>query len=291
MNQKITKAVIPCGGMGTRFMPITKAVPKEILPIVDTPVLAHIVNEAIDSGVTDVLLILGQGKEAIREYFSPNPRLEEALAGKPALLELLKSTYSRANIVFGTQPVPKGTADAVYRAKSFTGDEPFCLAYGDDVIYNDGRPVMGQLIDCYGTFGKTVLGVQYVEGDEVAMYGTAKIGKSYGRAHECLGMVEKAPVDRIPSRYASLGRFVLSSGVYDEIEKTPAGKNNEFQLTDTLNRMCSTEGVMIYDFEGRRYDMGDKFGAVTATVEYALRSAEYGGKLRDYLRELVKTFE
>lgn len=288
--QTISKAVIPCGGMGTRFMPITKAVPKEILPIVDTPVLAHIVNEAIDSGVTDILLILGQGKEAIRDYFSPNPRLEEALSHKPELLALIKSTYTRANIVFGSQPVPKGTADAVYRAKSFTGDQPFCLAYGDDVIYTDGRPVMGQLMDCYAEFGKTVLGVQYVAGDEVAMYGTAKIGKSFGRAHECLGMVEKAPVDQIPSRYASLGRFVLSPGVYDEIEKTPAGKNGEFQLTDTLNQMCLTEGVMIYDFIGRRYDMGDKFGAVTATVEYALRNPEYGARLKAYLSDLVKTF-
>lgn len=287
---KITKAVIPCGGMGTRFMPITKAVPKEILPIIDTPVLAHIVNEAVDSGVTDILLILGPGKEAIRDYFSPNPRLEEALQNKPELLACIKNTYSRANIVFGSQPVPKGTADAVYRARSFTGDEPFCLAYGDDVIYTDGRPVMGQLIDCYDTFGKTVLGVQYVEGDEIAMYGTAKIGQSFGRAHECLGMVEKAPVDQIPSRYASLGRFVLSPEVYAEIERTPTGKNEEYQLTDTLNAMCMGPGVMIYDFVGRRYDMGDKFGAVTATIEYALRSPEYGDKLRAYLKELIPTF-
>ena len=290
MTTKITKAVIPCGGMGTRFMPITKAVPKEILPIVDTPVLAYIVNEAIDSGITDIMLILGQGKDAIREYFSPNPRLEDPLAGKPEILALLKSTYSRANIVFGSQPIPKGTADAIYRTRSFTGDEAFCLAYGDDVIYNDGRPVMGQLIDCYADFNKTVLGVHYVEGDEIAMYGTAKIGKSYGRAHECLGMVEKAPVDRIPSRYASLGRFVLSHEVYGEIENTPPGKNNEYQLTDTLNAMCLKQGVMIYDFEGRRYDMGDKFGAVTAIIEYALRSGEYGGRLKDYLNELVKKF-
>lgn len=286
--KKVTKAVIPCGGMGTRFFPITKAVPKEILPIIDTPVLAYIINEAVDSGITDIMLVLGQGKEAIREYFSPNPRLEDNLKDKPELLDILKSTYSRANIVFGSQPVPKGTADAVYRAKSFTGDDPFCLAYGDDVIYHAGKPVMRQLMDCYEKFGKTVLGVQYVATDDIVMYGTAKIGKQDGRAYECLGMVEKAPLDKIPSRLASLGRFLLTPDVYDAIERTPAGKNNEFQLTDTLNLMCAREGVYCYDFEGTRYDMGDKFGAMTATVEYALRSP-FGDKMKAYILELAKT--
>lgn len=288
--KKVTKAVIPCGGMGTRFFPITKAVPKEILPIIDTPVLAYIINEAIDSGVTDVMLILGQGKEAIKEYFTPNARLEDALRDKPELIRVLQSTYSRANIVFGTQPSPKGTADAVYRAKSFTGDDPFCLAYGDDVIYNAGKPVMAQLSECYANYGKSVLGVQYIATDDVVMYGTAKVGKQCGRAYECLGMVEKAPLDKIPSRLASLGRFVLTPAVYENIEKTPAGKNNEFQLTDTLNMMCGGEGVYCYDFEGTRYDMGDKFGAVTAVVEYALRSP-FGDKMKDYIRTLAATLQ
>lgn len=288
--QKVRKAVIPCGGMGTRFFPITKAVPKEILPIIDTPVLSYIINEAIDSGITDIMLILGPGKEPIRDYFSPNPRLEENLKDKPELIKLLKSTYSRANIVFGSQPVPKGTADAVYRAKSFTGDEPFCLAYGDDVIYTEGKPVMRQLADCYETYGKSVLGVQYVATDDIVMYGTAKVGKQEGRAYRCLGMVEKAPLDKIPSRLASLGRFVLTPGVFDEIERTPAGKNNEYQLTDTLNRMCETEGVYCYDFEGKRYDMGDKFGAMTAAVEYALRSP-FGDKMKAYILDLSKTLQ
>lgn len=286
--KRVTKAVIPCGGMGTRFFPITKAVPKEILPIIDTPVLAYIIDEAVESGITDIMLVLGPGKQAIREYFSPNPRLEEHLADKPELIEILRSTYSRANIVFGSQPIPKGTADAVYRAREFTGDDPFCLAYGDDVIFNEEKPVMAQLIDCYETYGKSVLGVQYVPTDDIVMYGTAKVGKQEGRAYECLGMVEKAPLDQIPSRLASLGRFVLTADVFEEIERTPAGKNNEYQLTDTLNRMCSREGLYCYDFEGTRYDMGDKFGAMTATVEYALRSP-FGGKMKQYILRLAET--
>lgn len=286
--QQVTKLVIPCGGMGTRFFPITKAVPKEILPIIDTPVLSYIIEEAVESGITDIMLILGPGKEAIRDYFSPNPRLEENLKDKPELIKMLRNTYARANIVFGSQPVPKGTADAVYRAKGFTGDQPFCLAYGDDVIYNAGQPVMGQLIDCYERYNKSVLGVQYVAGDDIVMYGTAKVGAQEGRAYRCLGMVEKAPLDRIPSRLASLGRFVLTSDVYDEIEKTPAGKNGEFQLTDTLNRMCERDAVYCYDFEGKRYDMGSKFGAMTAIVEYALRSP-FGPQMKEYIKQLAKT--
>lgn len=286
--QQVTKLVIPCGGMGTRFFPITKAVPKEILPIIDTPVLSYIIEEAVESGITDIMLILGPGKEAIRDYFSPNPRLEENLKDKPELIKMLRNTYARANIVFGSQPVPKGTADAVYRAKGFTGDQPFCLAYGDDVIYNAGQPVMGQLIDCYERYNKSVLGVQYVAGDDIVMYGTAKVGAQEGRAYRCLGMVEKAPLDRIPSRLASLGRFVLTSDVYDEIEKTPAGKNGEFQLTDTLNRMCERDAVYCYDFEGKRYDMGSKFGAMTAIVEYALRSS-FGPQMKEYIKQLAKT--
>ncbi len=286
---KITKAVIPCGGMGTRFLPITKAVPKEILPIVDTPVLGYIADEAIKSGITDILIVLGHGKEAIKEYFSPAPALEEKLlaSGKTEYAELIKRIYSSANITFIYQDQPRGSGDAVYLAKSFTGDEPFCLAWGDDLIVSE-KPVMGQLAAAYGELNTPILGVQKFMGDDIVKYGVAKISESKGRAHKCEGIVEKPALAEIPSRFASLGRYVLDSRVYGEIEKTPLGKGNEYQLTDTLNNMCKTSGVYAYEFEGKRYDMGDKLGAVQATVEFALKSPEFGSRFREYLKDLSK---
>lgn len=288
--KKITKAVIPCGGMGTRFLPITKAVPKEILPIIDTPVLSYIVDEAIAGGITDVLIVLSKGKEAIKSYFAPSPELEDMLmsSGKEGYAKLLKSIYSRANVSFTYQPTPKGSADAVYQAKSFTGDEAFCLAWGDDLIVND-PPVMGQLAGAYEQYGTSILGVQYFGGDDIVKYGVAKIAESFGRAHRCLGIVEKPALSEIPSRLTSLGRYVLTPAVYDEIERTKPGKGGELQLTDTLNAMCSSEGVYAYEFEGKRYDMGDKFGSATAQVEFALKHAEIGDRFREYLKELAKT--
>lgn len=285
----IKKAVIPCGGLGTRFLPITKAVPKEILPVVDTPVLAFIVNEAIDSGITDVMIVLPEGKAAIREYFAPNDKLEAALAaaGKTELLEVVKRTYSRANIVFGLQEKPLGSADAVSKAKSFTGGEPFCLAWGDDLIVGD-KPVMGQLIDAYEKCAGGVIGVQTWSGDDIVRYGVADVVKGDGRLYACRGIVEKPPIDKLPSRLAALGRYVLTPDVYDYIERTAPGAGGELQLTDTLNMMAADGKMYVYDFEGKRYDMGDKFGAVQATVEMSLKSP-FGDKVREYIKSLAKT--
>lgn len=288
--QKITKAVIPCGGMGTRFLPITKAVPKEILPIIDTPVLGYIVSEAVQSGITDILIVLGKGKDAIKSYFTPSPELEEKLIanGKADYARMLKSIYENANVSFTYQPTPKGSADAVYQAKNFTGDEAFCLAWGDDLIVND-PPVMGQLAKCYEQYGTSILGVQEFGGDDIVKYGVAKISESFGRAHKCSGIVEKPALSEIPSRLTSLGRYVLTPSVYAEIERTKPGKGGELQLTDTLNAMCLSEGVYAYEFEGKRYDMGDKFGSSTAQVEFALKHPEFGARFREYIKELAKT--
>ena len=285
---KITKAVIPCGGLGTRFLPITKAVPKEILPIVDTPVLGYIEDEAINSGVTDILIVLGKNKEAIREYFSPSPELEDKLSadGKEEYVQLLKSIYSRAEISFAYQTVPRGSGDAVYCAKEFTGKDAFCLAWGDDLIVGE-RPVMGQLAEFYYRYGTPILGVQHFAGDDIVKYGVAEIAESDGLAHKCVGIVEKPALDKIPSRYASLGRYVLDSRVYGAIELTPVGKGGEYQLTDTLNAMCASTGVYACEFSGRRYDMGDKFGAVTASVEFALKNKEFGARFKDYIVSLA----
>ena len=288
MQSVVKKAVIPCGGMGTRFLPITKAVPKEILPIIDTPVLAHIVNEAVDSGITDILIVLGRGKESIREYFSPNRELEIALikAGKYDLVTSLKEMNKRADISFEYQPEPLGSGDAVARARSFTGSDPFVLSWGDDLIYSD-NPVMGQLIEAYDKTGKNILGVQTVNTSDITKYGVASVGAGEGRLYDCNAIVEKPPLDKLPSRLAALGRYVLTPEIYDKIALLKPNKG-ELQFTDALNALAQEGKVCAYDFEGRRYDMGDKFGALQATVEYGLRSYEFGNEFKKYLRDLVK---
>ena len=271
---KITKAIIPCGGLGTRFFPITKAVPKEILPIIDTPSLHYIINEAAASGISDIMLILSPNKEAIKDY--------------------VEKEIKNVNIVYAYQNEPKGSADAVYKAKGFTGDEPFCLAWGDDVI--DAKvPVMKQLIDAYEDAQSHIVGVQYWAGDDITKYGVAKLGK--GSAPPMLdrfeselflagGFLEKPELKDLPSRYAALGRYLLTSEIYDEIEVTRAGKNGEIQLTDAINSLSLKSKVFGYDFDGKRYDCGDKLGFIKAVIEFGLKR-EFGGALRKYLKELL----
>ena len=287
---KVTKAVIPCGGMGTRFLPITKAVPKEILPIIDTPALAYIVGEAVDSGITDIVIVLGKGKTAIKKYFTPCPALEDTLmaAGKTALWEIVKKATSMANITFVRQEKPLGSGDAVRRAKQFVGTDPFALAWGDDVIYAQ-TPVLSQLIGAYEQTGTSILGVQAMYTDDIIKYGVVKEGKSEGRLHECLAVVEKPPLDQLPGRLASLGRYVLTSEVFGALKKLQTGVGGEYQFTDAVDALAKKGRLYAYEFEGRRYDMGDKFGAAQATVEYALRSEEFGDKMRKYLQDLAKT--
>ena len=287
---KITKAVIPCGGLGTRFLPITKAVPKEILPVIDTPVLGYIVQEAIESGITDIMIVLGRGKESIKNYFTPNAELEEHLekSGKKEYAELLRKISRGANIVFTTQEKPLGSGDAVLHAEKFTGKEAFALAWGDDLMYAPS-PVMGQLCSAYEDLHSTILGVKYWAGDDIVKYGVADVGEQNDRVYLCKGIVEKPPMDKIPSRLAALGRYILTADVYDFIRETKVGHGGEIQLTDTLNAMCKAQKVYAYDFIGTRYDMGDKFGSVQAIVEYALRSKEYGEKTKEYIKDLAKT--
>ena len=287
---EITKAVIPCGGLGTRFLPITKAVPKEILPVIDTPVLAYIVDEAIDSGITDILIVLGAGKEAIKQYFTPSAELEDSLykSGKHDLLKIVRKIAAGANISFAYQPKPLGSGDAVRLARSFTGEDAFALAWGDDLIYSD-KPVMGQLIAAHKATGKSVLGVQTVLSDDIVKYGVAKVGEHSGRTYDCLAVVEKPKLSEIPSRLASLGRYLLTPEIYAEIEQLKPSHGGELQFTDALNSLCFRGRVCAYDFEGRRYDMGDKFGSTQAIVEYALRSDEFGDKMKSYLKDIVKT--
>jgi len=271
---KITKAVIPCGGLGTRFYPITKAVPKEILPVIDTPSLHYIINEAAASGITDIMLILSPNKEIIKDYVSKE--------------------INNVNIVYAYQNEPKGSADAVYKAKSFTGKEPFCLAWGDDIIDAE-TPVMKQLMDAFADVQSHIVGVQYWSGDDIIRYGVAKLGKGNNppmtnRFESKLflagGFLEKPQLKDLPSRYAALGRYLLTNEIYDEIEITKAGKNGELQLTDAINSLCIKSQVFGYDFDGKRYDCGDKLGFIKAVIELGLKR-EFGKDLIEYLREVI----
>lgn len=282
---RIRKAIIPCGGMGTRFMPVTKAVPKEILPVVDTPVLAYIVKELQDSGIKEILIILGKGKEAIRQFFTPDRHLESVLKNKPELLATVKDINKNGEIRFGMQDEPRGSGDAVMRAREFTRDEPFCMSNGDDLIVSD-IPVAKQLSDAYDANSGAIIGVQQVELGETAKYGIIDPTRTDGRTVYCSGIVEKPKPELAPSRYAALGRYVLTPEIYDYIERVKP-VNGEIGLTDAICGMMKDGKAYAYEFDGRRYDMGDKFGALTATVELSLNRPDFGDKFRAYLKKLI----
>lgn len=280
----VKKAIIPCGGMGTRFLPVTKAIAKEILPVIDTPVLAYIVDELASGGIDEILIILGKGKEAIRDYFTPNARLEKALKNKPQLLQQVKDINKKAEIRFGLQPEPRGSGDAVMCAREFTGDAPFVMSNGDDLIVAD-IPVSKQLTDAYDVTPALIVGVQQVPVEETSKYGVINPTRTEGKRVWCSGVVEK-PKNNPPSRYAALGRYVLTPEIYEYLEKTPE-VNGEIQLTDAICTMMKENKVYAYEFDGRRYDMGDKFGALTATVDFALKRPELKDKFKQYLKTVL----
>ena len=282
---KINKAIIPCGGLGTRFVPVTKAIAKEILPVIDTPVLAYIVDEIIDSGITEILIILGKGKEAIKEYFTPNPELERKLEKKPELYALIKNINRNADIRFTYQTSPKGSGDAVMCAREFTGDEPFCMSNGDDLIVAD-IPVTKQLCAAYEQNPSVILGVQNVAATETDKYGIIRPSRIDGKFILCNDIVEKPKTDP-PSRLAALGRYVLTPEIYEHIARLDDA-HGEISLTDAICSMMKEGKVYAYEFDGRRYDMGDKFGAVTATIDFALKRSDLGDRVRAYLKGVLE---
>lgn len=282
--KKISKAIIPCGGMGTRFLPATKAIPKEILPIIDTPVLSYIVDELVQSGIDQIMIILGKGKDAIREYFAHSDKLEKALKNKPELYETIKNIGKNAEIRFGMQNEPRGSGDAVLVAEDFTGDEPFCMCNGDDLMVSK-VPVTKQLVDAYTKQPAVILGVQKVAESEASKYGILKPSSIDGRLIHCEAIVEKPKKDP-PSLYAALGRYVLTPEIYDRIRQVKE-VNGEIGLTDAICDIMKDGGVYAYEFEGRRYDMGDKFGALTATVDFALSRPDMKDRFKQYLKSVL----
>lgn len=290
---KVNKAVILAAGLGTRMLPATKSVPKELVPIVDKPALQYLVEEIKASGIDDIMIIISRGKTLIEDHFDYAPELEERLlaggAAKEPMLKQVREIAELADIVYARQKEMLGTGHALLLAKNFVGNEPFALLYGDDVIMNDEKPVVGQLTDVYNTYQKSVVGVQEVSEELVMKYCTLDVQKVGDRIYEVSDMIEKPKKEEIISHFSVLGRIVLTPDVFDYLDKTPYAENGELQLTDTMKLMANDGKMMAIDFEGIRYDMGNKLGVMQAQVETALKHPEIGEDFRAYLKEFVKT--
>lgn len=284
---KIKKAVIPAAGMGTRVLPASKAIPKEMLPIVDKPAIQYIVEEAVASGIEDILIIISRGKDSIEDHFDRHPQLEEALEkkGKTALLESVLEPAQLANICFVRQKEIKGLGHAIYCAKSFVGDEPFAVLYGDDVILND-YPVTRQLIDAFDEFGLPALGMKEVSPELVQKYSSMKADHIRDNLYSVTDMNEKPRPGEEFSLFSILGRVVLTPDVFKILETLPPGAGNEIQLTDAMGILARGAGCTGVDFIGERYDMGNKLGILKATVETALKHPEVADDFREYLKTL-----
>ena len=283
--KSIRKAVIPAAGFGTRFLPATKAQPKEMLPIVDTPAIQYIVKEALDSGIEELLIITGRSKRAIEDHFDSSVELEELLQkqGKNKQLAMVKD-LADIKVHFIRQKAPRGLGDAVLCAKAFIGDEPFAVLLGDDIVYNPEKPCLQQLMECYETHPGIILGAQFVPNDKVSSYGIVSGEPLADNLYRVNGLVEKPSVDKAPSNLAVLGRYILTPDIFDILENTKPGVGNEVQLTDAL--AASKTDTYALAYEGIRYDTGDKLGYLKATVEYALRNEELGTTFKEYLKGL-----
>lgn len=314
MPRKVRKAVIPAAGLGTRFLPATKAQPKEMLPIVDKPTIQYIIEEAVASGIHEILIITGRNKRAIEDHFDRSIELEMVLEGKNSGhdLEMVRAISEMADILYVRQKEPRGLGHAVWCARNFVGDEPFAVLLGDDVIANPGAPVLRQMLDAYeATEGATILGVQPVAEANVHKYGILKPqktagevvggadvvaassassgphGRFDGRLFRVDGLVEKPRAEQAPSNLAVLGRYIINPEIFNILENTPPGAGGEIQLTDALRELAKTKPVYGFIFEGRRYDVGDKLGFLQATVEFALARPDLREEFLAYLKSIV----
>lgn len=288
---KITKAVIPAAGLGTRVLPATKNMPKEMFPIVDKPTIQYIVEEAVAAGITDILIITNRGKGLIEDHFDASPELEAQLekSGKTEFLETVRAISNLANITFIRQKEMKGLGHAVLKAKSFVGNEPFAVMYGDGVIVSK-TPAIKQLIDCYGEYGDGVVGVKLVPEQDIHKYGSLKVENLHDNVFKCTDMKEKPQTkDEVLSLYSILDRCVLPAEIFEILERTKPGAGSEIQLTDAMREIAVTKGMTAVEFEGKRYDMGNKFGILQAQIEVGLEHPETKTQLREYIKEIAKT--
>ena len=289
--KKVRKAVIPAAGLGTRVLPATKVMPKEMLPIVDKPAIQYIVEEAAASGIEDILIITNRGKVLLEDHFDRAPELERRLAGDPAkeaILNKVVGISKLANIFYVRQKETKGLGHAIGCAREFVGDEPFAVLYGDDVILGED-PACGQLMRAYEQFGSGVVGVKEVSREAIRKYSSLKVEHIQDNYFRCTDMVEKPQPGQEFSLYSILGRCVLPPEIFDILDNTPPGAGGEIQLTDAMATLARRDGMTAVDFTGTRYDMGNKLGIMQASVEVALRHPEIGEDFRAYLKELCKT--
>lgn len=289
MQRKVRKAVIPAAGLGTRFLPATKAQPKEMLPIVDKPTLQYIIEEAVASGIEEILIITGRNKKSIEDHFDKSVELELELEnkGKKELLEIVQGISNMINIHYIRQKEPRGLGDAIYCARHFIGDEPFAVMLGDDIVDNP-EPCLKQLMDAYEEYRTTILGVQKVSIQDTNKYGIISAKHIEDRVYKVKDLVEKPEPGKAPSNIAILGRYIITPEIFDILEDLPEGKGGEVQLTDALKELSKKEAMYAYNFEGRRYDVGDKLGFLEATVDFALKRPELQDEFMKYLELICK---
>ena len=289
MKKTVKKAIIPAAGLGTRFLPATKSQPKEMLPIVDKPTLQYIIEEAINSGIEEILIITGRNKKSIEDHFDKSVELELELQqkGKTEMLEMVQEISNMVNIHYIRQKEPKGLGHAIHCAKSFIGDEPCAVLLGDDIVDSD-TPCLKQLIDAYDEYKTSILGVQEVAKEDTNKYGILDCKYIEDRVYKVKDMIEKPNIEEAPSNIAILGRYIITPAIFEILENQAPGKGGEIQLTDALKTLASHEAIYAYNFEGRRYDVGDKLGFLEATIDFALKRDNLKDGLMNYMQNIVK---
>lgn len=293
-EKRVRKAIIPAAGLGTRFLPATKAMPKEMLPIVDIPAIQYVVEEAVASGIEEILIITNANKHSMENHFDRNYELEERLktSNKNEAAKMVSDIANLANIYYVRQKEPKGLGHAVLCARSFIGQEPFAVLLGDDIVINsDGEPALKQLLNVYSHRYAPVVGVQSVDEKDISKYGivdpVAGYHSSDGRRYKLNGMIEKPKIEEAPSNMAILGRYVLTPEIFDILERQEIGVSGEIQLTDAIVELMETQVVYAYNFIGKCYDIGDKLGFIKATIDCALSREDLSKKVSDYLKDLA----
>ena len=287
---KIKKAIIPAAGLGTRVLPASKSCPKEMLPIVDKPAIQYIVEEAVASGIRDILIITNRGKDIIEDHFDHSVELENILKarGMEDTLKELNDLANMANIYYLRQKETRGLGDAVLRAREFVGNEPFAVLYGDDVIIGE-PPTTSELLEAYEKYGKSVVGIKEVSDQAICKYCSLAVEKLDDKTYAVSDMIEKPQPHEKLSNFSILGRCVLESEIFDILERTPLGVGNELQLTDAMREIATTKGMIGVDFSGTRYDMGNKFGILKANIEVGLTHPEISTELKAYIKQIAKT--
>ncbi|WP_138496216.1 UTP--glucose-1-phosphate uridylyltransferase GalU [Paenibacillus pinistramenti] len=286
---KIRKAIIPAAGLGTRFLPATKAMPKEMLPIVDKPTIQYIIEEAVASGIEDIIIVTGKGKRAIEDHFDNSFELEHHLSEKRKweLLEEVRRPSNMADIHYIRQKEPRGLGHAVWCARKFIGSEPFAVLLGDDIVETAGTPCLKQMMNVFERYGRSVVGVKPVPHEQVSRYGIVDADLLEERIYRAKRLVEKPKAEDAPSDLAIMGRYILTPGIFEELEAQHEGVGGEIQLTDAIARLGEKESIMAYHFEGERHDVGEKLGFIETTLHYALKQEDMRDQLLAYMQSIL----